>query len=302
MIEVVQPGLLTTIQDAGRPGFEVYGMPPSGPLDPFLAAIANKLVGNKPEAALLEFALLGPSLKFRKNCWVSLAAFSCSYLLDGDSVPEFSAFPVESGSVLQFNGMKGWFGYMAVSGSLETIKILNSSSAYLAGGIGKKLEKHQQLSISEESGNYFSISPEFLNSSSTNVLSILPGLHTSLFHITEHRKLAESEYKLSPQSNRMGILMNGPAITALPVRRSAPALPGTIQIQHSGNPMILGPEGPTTGGYPQIAILSQVSWSTLARTRPGELVRFAWTDVEKARQIARLRNSILCSEEAWRRI
>ena len=83
------------------------------------------------------------------------------------------------------------------------------------------------------------------------------------------------------------------------VRRSTPTLPGVIQISRSGQPIILGPEGPVTGGYPQIGILSEASWTTLARTKPGKSIRFEWIQLETARKITEKRNKILNDSSLW---
>ena len=299
MIEVIQPGLLTTIQDGGRFGFEVHGMPSSGPFDPFLARVSNKLVGNRLDDALLEFALVGPTLKFFQETWVAVTGYGCRYLLDEKPVAEFSAFRVKSGSTLQFSGMHGWFGYMAISGGILCDRILNSCSTYVAGNIGNKIARSQQILAGEQTGNYCSIPVQQLGLGGPGKVDLLPGLHMSEFRQEEHKKLAESKYTVSLQSNRMGVLFSGPAISAPHIRRSAPALPGTIQIQASGCPMALGPEGPTTGGYPQIAVLTKASWTQLAQTRPGGSVRFEWTDIESAKRAYRLRESFLNSDDVW---
>ncbi len=302
MIEVLQPGFLTTIQDSGRRGYEAYGMPGSGPFDPFLASVANRLVGNDLNAPLLEFALTGPSLKFDHECWIAIVANSAEYLLDQELVPEFSAVPVHSDSVLQFRGMRGWFGYLAVAGGFVAPPVLGSVSTYLAGKLGRRLEAGASLQSGTPGHSAYRIPKESLGLRTTNIVPILPGLHTGQFSARNRLLLAESEYRIASHSNRMGIHMRGVEIGAPAVKRSAPVLRGTIQIPRTGQPIILGPEGPTTGGYPQIGILSRISWTKLAETRPGECIRFEWMDVDKARQLWEYRNSIFQLEEAWQRI
>src|SRR5262245_48674932 len=118
MIEVLQPGI-TSIQDFGRPGWESSGMPRSGVFDPFLARVANQLTGNSHDAPLLEFALVGPSLRFHKPYKIAFAGFSLQYALNGNAASEFCTFKVEPGQELRFNGMNGWFGYLAISGGIQ---------------------------------------------------------------------------------------------------------------------------------------------------------------------------------------
>jgi allophanate hydrolase subunit 2 len=100
----------------------------------------------------------------------------------------------------------------------------------------------------------------------------------------------------------MGVRLDGPPLQVPEVRRSTPTLPGVIQIARSGQPIILGPEGPVTGGYPQIGILSETSWTTLAVTKPGKSVRFEWIDLETARTNRDERTKILNDKRLWQPI
>jgi antagonist of KipI len=296
MIEVVQPGLLTTVQDSGRRGFEAYGVPVSGPFDPFLAALANRLCGNDLSAPVLEFAMVGPTLQFQEKGRVALCGFGIHYELNNRKTPELTAIEVSGGAVLKFVGMQGWFGYLAFAGGIETEpgeKVLSSVSTYLAGGIGRRLEKGQMLRIgAEAAGTPLSHSVPW-SFPQESVLYLLPAQHTSRFSNKERQKISEHNYKISSQSNRMGVRLDGAVIDAPTIRRSAPALPGTVEIPPSGLPILLGPEGPTTGGYAQIGVISRTSWTVLAGTRPGSALRFQWTDGETARASWEYRQHLL---------
>jgi urea carboxylase len=299
MIEVVQSGLLTTIQDLGRNGYQAYGVPRSGALDPFLASIANKLVGNPFGRPLLEFALVGPTLHFNEETWISIVAFSCEYEADGAPVPEFSATRIAAGSTLEFKRMDGWFGYLAVNGGIATTPVLGSASTYLAGQLGDRLHKGQLLPTGLGESTRFSVREGFLGFRDSSILPVLPALHTDLFTEHERHNLADEEYTITMHSNRMGIYLEGAPIEPPAVRRSVPAFPGVIQIPPSRRPIILGPEGPTTGGYPQIGMLSKMGWTKLAQLRPGKAVRFEWIETEQAQRIWSYRNRILETSEAW---
>lgn len=298
-INVIQPGMLTTIQDLGRNGYQAYGVPRSGALDPFLATIANKLVGNSPDTPILEFALVGPTLHFTKETWISIAAFSCEYSVDNDRCREFKAVRIPADSTLAFKGMDGWFGYLAFSGGIETDHMLGSASTYLAGKLGDRLQKGQVLTAGPASEAHFSVREGFLGFRASSILPILPSIHTDLFSEHERHKLVDEEYTITMNSNRMGIYLEGAPIEPPAVRRSVPAFPGAIQILPSHRPIILGPEGPTTGGYPQIAMLSKIGWTKLAQLRPGRKVRFEWIETEQAQRIWSYRNRILETAEAW---
>jgi antagonist of KipI len=299
MIEVLQPGLLSTIQDLGRKGFEAYGMPRSGAFDPFLASIANKLVGNHPADPVLEFASVGPTLKFTSDSWMAVSGSGVRYLINGNVVPSFTAFPVSYGQELEFRAMDGWFGYIAISGSFLVPQVLGSYSTYLAGKIGTRLERGMIFEASPGTGKYLTLSS---NVRTTNVVDILSALHTSDFDEADRQILVEEEYRISPQSNRMGIRFEGTGIKSPSIRRSVPVFPGMVQIPASGKPIILGPEGPTTGGYPQIAILTRSSWTNLASVRPGNKIRFRWTNLEHARAEWNERQQLLDSHEDWQEV
>lgn len=298
MIEVLQPGI-TSIQDLGRPGWETSGMPRSGTFDPFLARVANQLTGNSHDAPLLEFALVGPSLRFHKPCTIALAGFSIKYTLNGNPVSEFHAFKVEPGEELRFNGMDGWFGYLAISGGFQTEQILGSASTYAAAGIFGRLKSGDQLQSGKSGKQCFAIDKDLLMLPKNNVLNILEAAHSHLFSEQSKKSISSNDYLLTLQSDRMGARLQGPEIEVPEIKRSVPTLPGVIQIARSGQPIILGPEGPVTGGYPQIGILSQSSWTTLAAIQPGKSVRFEWINMEQAKRYRDQRNQIFSDTTIW---
>jgi biotin-dependent carboxylase-like uncharacterized protein len=302
MLEVLQPGLYTTVQDLGRPGHRSYGIPHSGALDPYLARIANRLAGNDEGQALLEFALIGPTLKALSETWLAVTGGSIQYLVNGRQTPEYSAFPLHAGDILQFVAMKGWFGYLAISGGLMCEHIMGSASSYEGGRIGSRLQRGWSLRCGKPAQRMYAVRKERLDVIPVASLPILPALHTSLFSAPERHRLVRKEFHIAVQSNRMGIHLEGVPILPPHVQRSAPALSGAIQVPRSGQLIILGPEGPTTGGYPQIAILCRSAWTTLASTRPGEPLRFHWTDAETARKADLRRHEILQREDTWQSV
>jgi antagonist of KipI len=299
MIEVIQPGVYSSIQDSGRHGYEHYGMPSSGWLDPYLAAIANTLVGNPKQTPILEFALIGPTLRFHKECWIACAGSSSAYVVNGNPVSDCLPFHIKKGDVLEFTGMSGWFGYLAASGGFKGDRVLGSVSAYPAGGIGSALKKNQRLELGDSNSDPRTIRKNILHSSNEQPVSILQAMHTSLFSSSTLQQFERSDYELTSHSNRMGIRLAGTPIEAPSIRRSVPCLRGVIQIPPAGQPIIFGPEGPTSGGYPQIAILARISWTVLAQTRPGRAIQLRWMDIEQARQLQQTRWNDLESEDLW---
>ena len=300
MIDVLQPGLMTTIQDLGRRGFESYGVPRSGAFDPFLASIANKLTGNSIDESLLEFALAGPTLHFHSEAVIAIAGSGVEYELDGQAILPFRAITVAAGSVLRFVKIQGWYGYISIGGGIKSERILGSASTYIAGGIGACLRKNEKLEMGSASGKRFVLLESYWNFPEEPLLSLVPSQHTSHFNIRERQKITENSYKVDPQSNRMGIRLDGPALEAPILRRSTPTIPGSVQVPRSGSPIILGPEGPTTGGYAQLAVIARTSWTVLAGSNPGRKIRFEWTDRETAQKMWNYRQKLFNSPEAWR--
>ena len=302
MIEVLFPGVYSSIQDLGRKGHEIHGMPASGAFDPFLASIANRLVGNLPGAALLEFALAGPSLRIHRDTALAVVAWNASYRLNGVEIPVFQAVRTKEGSLVEFNGMQGWFGYMAFGGGIDHERVLGSAATYALGRIGRRLVKGDRIQLGMAVGAALALPVEAAGFRTRPMARILPSLHTEFFAERDLNTLVTDEYKIQPNSDRMGIALHGTGITAPRVVRSAPAFPGSLQVLPSGQLLLLGPEGPTTGGYPQIAILSRLSWTLLAQSRPGSTIRFQWTTREESLQMLQYRDSIFFTEAVWRRL
>jgi allophanate hydrolase subunit 2 len=215
----------------------------------------------------------------------------------------FSGFVIDAGSTLTFERIQGWFGYLAISGGLEGNRILGSLSAYPAAKIGERLRKGEQL---REGRNELASPVEFLKPelilSENESVEILPAIHTSLFEEASKKKINDQEYLISSQSNRMGIRLSAEGINAPTVSRSVPSLSGTIQITRGGDAIILGPDGPTTGGYAQIAILSRTSWTAVACSPPGRSIRFQWITKEAAKKRWEERNHIFQMKELWKPI
>lgn len=303
MIEVLQPGVFTTFQDLGRHGFEAQGVPTSGAFDPFLACVANRLVGNSLSATLLEFALVGPTLKIHSEVSLAIVSHSSLYLLNGTPVPQRCAFRAGAGSELRFVNMEGWFGYIAIGGGFQSDKVLGSASVYLPGRIGTRIEKGITLRNERETNALYSISDESLQSdAASRAVPILPALHTEYFSTIEREKIEKNEFKILTQSNRMGIRLEGPAIEPPNLRRSAPTTVGTLQLPTSGQPILLGPDGPTTGGYPQMAVVARSAWTQIAAKRPGSSISFQWISKQEARKMYDQKFQIFDSMDLWKRI
>ena len=151
-VTVLNPGLLTTVQDLGRTGYQQFGVPVSGVMDPRSAAIANILVGNPQEEAVLECTLMGPHLRFDRAVAMAITGGDLGPTLDGRPIPGYRAISVQAGQVLRFTGPKtGCRAFVAFAGGLDLPLVMGSRSTYLKAGMGgfqgRKLEKGDVLPL-----------------------------------------------------------------------------------------------------------------------------------------------------------
>ena len=290
--KILSPGLFTTVQDSGRYGFQQFGVPITGVLDTFSAEIANFLVGNDKDAAVLEFTVTGPRLRVMDNGYIAVTGAQMAVKLNGQEMAAWSAFRVRAGDELEIGQAKsGCRGYLAVTGGIEVPLVMGSRSCYvgakigghqgrplLAGdiltrGVGYLLEEPRK--IPDE------LLPEF---PSDIVLRAIPGPQDDYFE--EGLELFfTSEYRVSLDANRMGYRLEGPVIQQKPGMPgsiiSEPSFAGGVQIPPSGQPIILLVEQ-TVGGYTKIATIISSDLNLVAQASPGDRIRFKQVDLETA--------------------
>ncbi|MFG1996965.1 biotin-dependent carboxyltransferase family protein [Actinoplanes sp. NPDC048988] len=272
MITVMRAGPLTTVQDLGRPGYAHLGVPRSGALDGPALRRANAMVGNPPEAAGLETTLMGCSLRFERAARVAVTGAS----LQGASFQgAFSQGVVEvpAGSVLDIGrAATGVRSYIAVAGGIDVEPVLGSRSTDTLSGLGPaKLTDGATLPIGTAGGAAVVEGGSPANHPTELELGVWLGPRDDWY---ESRELFENPYRVSPMSNRVGCRLAGSALT----RTKAGELPsegvvlGAIQVPADGQPLIFLADHPTTGGYPVIGVVDDVT--PLAQARPGTTVRF----------------------------
>lgn len=283
---VVEPGLLTTVQDLGRPGWGAWGVPAAGALDEEALRLANRLLGNPPEAAALEVTLTGPVLKAMGD--LELAVVGGPF---GPAPGE--VIPLDDGRTLALAAGPGAVrAVVAVSGGIDVPKVLGSRStcvsARFGGFQGRRLQKGDVLAVGERLGPRL---PGRANVARPPVgdvvLRATPGPQEDFFDAEARAAFWRGTYRVLPESNRMGIRLAGSSLgfvetTALPSEGTAP---GAVQITADGQPIVLLAERPTTGGYPKIATVAAADLGLLARTAPGRNVRFERIDFDEARRL-----------------
>lgn len=281
IIRVDQPGLQSTIQDLGRPGYQAMGIPLGGALDRRSAIQANYLVGNVLSEPLIEITLLGPKLIFEKEAQIALTGANLSAKLDDDILPMYQTVVVQPGAILRFGKpQKGCRAYLAVGGQwqiktwLESASLATQQAELLTPD--SLIKKGQQLRVKiQQFIKPRMLRPEPLPESGV-CLDLLPGPEFELFSRRDVAHFFAQSYQITPSSNRMGYRLS-PSIPDFSWPKeniSSGIVPGTIQITNEGQAISLLADAQTVGGYPRIANLTNGSINKIAQLRPGDHLRF----------------------------
>ncbi|MCM4081732.1 5-oxoprolinase subunit C family protein [Paractinoplanes hotanensis] len=269
MITVVRAGPLTTIQDQGRPGYAHLGVPRSGALDQRALRRANALVGNPAAAAVLETTLLGCALRFEQPARIAVTGAAADIKVD--NLVTAGVLEVGAGSVVDVGrATRGVRSYVAVGGGIEVEPVLGSRSTDTLSGLGPpKLANGMMLPIGTAQSNL--TTGEVGDIADQIDLGVWLGPRDDWF---SGRALFETEYQVSPLSNRVGCRLTGTPLTRLTEGElpSEGVVLGAIQVPADGQPLIFLADHPTTGGYPVIGVVDDVT--PLAQARPGSTVRF----------------------------
>ncbi len=321
-IEVIKPGLATSVQDAGRPGYYNIGIPISGALDQYALRAANLLVGNEERAAALEATLLGPELVFRTAAIVAVTGAEAAPKVNGEPRPRNESFAVRADERLTFDLMKvGARIYIAVAGGIEVPQVLGSRSTYALGALGgfagRKLNAGDVLSTGRAASNarpghalardLVPVYPKSLE------LRVLPGLY---FHrLTEEsaKTFFEDTWTVAPEADRIGYrYRKGRALTFRERKQpfGAGSDPsnivdagypyGSIQVPGGVEPIILHRDAVSGGGYAMIGTVISADMDRIAQMQPNNLARFVEVDMKGAlvaraaykNQTARLRAAL----------
>jgi len=296
VLEVIDPGLSTTIQDSGRPGFRDIGVPASGPLDRISFRLANAIVGNHSGAPALEMLMLGPTLKIlAESVRVALVGSDAGMETGRDNVRRISSgrsIRLSRGEVFRVTPLDdSACAYLAIEGGIRVVPVLGSASTNVRGRIGgfhgRRLEQGDQLPLELNSVH---LRAEYAMARSLDLgfddpIRVILGPQADYFTDEAIKTFLSSDYTVSSQSDRMGYRLEGPALTHLKGYNivSDGIVTGAIQVPGSGHPIVLMADNPTTGGYPKIATVISADVPLIARRRPGRRIRFAAVDLREAR-------------------
>ncbi|KMJ60397.1 KipI antagonist [Bacillus sp. LL01] len=292
LFQVIKPGLLTTLQDLGRTGFQEFGVVVSGAMDDYALQIGNLLVGNNKGEAGLEVTIMGPELKALEDVVIAICGGNLSPKVNGKRAPMWKSFSVKKGEFIEFGQpLEGARAYICVAGGFDVPIVMGSKSTYLKaqiGGLdGRGLEKDDILygEVHDRVRAGRSIHPDEIPSYKKEMeIRVCLGPHHHVFHESSVETFLTSTFEVTPQSDRMGYRLKGPKIehkTSADIISEAIPL-GGIQVPADGSPILLMADRQTTGGYTRIATVISYDIPLLAQAQPGSTIRFREVSVEEA--------------------
>ncbi len=319
-VEVIRPGLLTSVQDLGRWGYARYGVPTAGAMDSFAAMAANRLVGNADGAAVLEITLAGPALRFPRGGRIAVAGADLAPQLDSAELAGWTAHEAPAGAVLRFGRRRaGLRAYLAIAGGIDVPAVLGSRSTYLPGGFGghagRALQAGDVLGVGSAgadaapawgAGQARGVAREPPSPAPATAERMLPtgsrpaygrdavirvvlGPHVDRFSPAGRATLLGAGYRVGPASDRMGYRLHGPRLERRePADILSVGMPlGGIQVPADGQPIVLLADHQTHGGYPLIATVIRADLPLVAQLAPGEAVNFRAVGLDEARAALR---------------
>lgn len=300
-LRIIRPGLFSTVQDLGRFGFQRFGMPVSGAMDPIALRAGNRLVGNPDEAAGLEFTITGPDIAFDCEALIAVTGADLSPAIDGTPTVGWTAISVAAGSVLSFGPRRsGARAYLAVAGGIDVPVVLGSRSTHtrsLTGGLaGRSLAAGDILRGGIPASGSFRFVGRTLPASARPQydaprLRVILGPQVHDFTTEAVDVLLGETYTLSSEADRMGYRLRG---APLPHRGAADIISdatpaGSVQVPANQEPILLMADHQTTGGYPKIAVVISADLPVAAQLMPGDSLRFSLVDAGEASGLIRTR-------------
>lgn len=292
---VLNPGVLTTVQDFGRIGYQQFGVSVSGAMDPRAMRFANLLVGNPENEAVLECTMLGPQLQFDETTIIAVTGGNLGPTLDGQPLKTYCAYKVNAGQTLRFAGLRsGCRAYIAFAGGLDIPEVMGSRSTYMKAKIGgfkgRKLEKGDAIGFRDPKTELFnldkrSLTPEFVPRD-VYTLHVIMGPQDDMFTEEGIKTFLSETYTVTPEFDRMGCRLDGPVIAHVnggDIISDGIAF-GAVQVPSAGKPIIMLADRQTTGGYTKIANVMTADFRILAQLKAGDKVRFEKISVAAAQE------------------
>jgi biotin-dependent carboxylase-like uncharacterized protein len=301
-VKVISPGLATSVQDLGRPGYYHLGIPEGGGMDRFATRIANLLVGNEAGAALLEATFMGPELEFTEDAVVAVTGGELPPKVNGEERPTWESFPVKAGDRLSFGYLKGGArAYIAISGGIDVPVVLGSRTTYVLGALGgfegRVLKAGDELAIGSGSGKAGKSLPESLRRPQIipAELRMLPGIYWHRITEAAGKRFFEDTWKVAPEADRIGYRFKGGTPLEF-VEREQPfgagsdpsnivdaCYPyGSVQVPSGTEPIVLHRDAVSGGGYMMLGVVISADMDLIAQLQPHTPARFAPVTLDQA--------------------
>jgi antagonist of KipI len=310
ILEILSPGALTSVQDLGRYGFGRFGVAPSGALDAFALRVANLLVGNRQDQACLELMLLGPRIRAITDIVVAVTGGNLQPCCNGQPIPMWRSQVLKRDDILSFKTpLSGFRAYIAVAGGIGVPLVMGSKSTNLPSGFGgyqgRQLKKGDTLR-SQVTGSDLSTAGRAFKSafipqySNRWTLRVVWGPQDGHFPPESRDLFLNASYKMSPESDRTGIRLQGPMIQRKAEIEesiiSEGVVCGSIQIPGDGKPIIILGET-VTGGYRKIATVISADLPLLGQIKPGDEIQFKAVSLKASHRALLKAEDLICRFE-----
>ena len=289
-------GVLTTVQDSGRFGYEQYGLSTSGPMDQRAFQTANVLVGNDPNEAALEITLLGPTLRFTSPAVIAVTGADLSLRVNGESAETYRALAMKAGDTVSFGApVSGCRAYMAFAGGLDIPQVLGSRSTLprfkIGGYQGRRLEKGDELPLRNTVASLPNLARRRLEApaieSGPRTVRVILGPQDDRFTEQGIADFLGGTYTVGKDFDRMGYRLEGPVVahkTDGNIISDGIAI-GSVQVPSDGHPIIMMADHQTVGGYTKIATVITVDLPVIGQSKAGDQIRFEKVSVDEAQQL-----------------
>jgi antagonist of KipI len=306
-LTVLKPGLLTSVQDLGRPHAAASGVTPGGAMDRFAHSAANLLVGNDRSAATLECTIAGPTLTTDASCVVAVTGADLDARLNGEPAPAWTSFSMRPGDELSFAARRsGARAYIAVAGGIQAARWLGSMSTDLMvgrGGVeGRALRRGDVLTTGEApfSSPGRTLAAELRPAYGEHTLHTIAGPQADRLGAASRAALFGATFTVSVSSNRMGFRLDGPLLEAAGDELlSFHVVAGAVQLPAGGRPILLMAGHQTAGGYPVVAVVVSASMPVAAQLAPGDELRFEEVAMDRALAMRAAQREALESLISW---
>ncbi len=313
-VKVIKPGLSTTVQDLGRPGYYHIGIPLSGGMDRFALSAANLLVGNKEGAAVLEAVFMGPELQFTDDATVAVTGAELPPKVNGDPQPTWTSFKVKKGQTLSFDFLKkGARAYIAVSGGIDVPVVLGSRSTYTLGALGgfkgRKLEAGDKLPVGKgRAAKEGRTVPEKLRRlpGSPAELRMMPGLYWHRITAGAGKQFFADTWKVAPEADRIGYrFKGGKPLEFMPREQpfGAGSDPsnivdacypyGSVQVPGGTEPIVLHRDAVSGGGYFMVGTVVSADMDLIGQLQPHMPAQFVEVTMAQALRARKDRQKLL---------